>query len=103
MSYVQLAKIADDVDFIAATKSMGWDETNYQEVLHDLNGIKGFIPNFDIEKKKLGKVEVVKEAVVYGTIGGEEGNRWYNLEGISHVFKDKNGKFWADGEEALFI
>lgn len=99
--FVQLAKVENSAAFIAAVKSMGWDETNYTEVLDDLEGVEknGFVINFDITKpkSKLGYVKLVT-GVVFGTLGTEEGNRWFSLDDCQ-VYQDKDGNFWADEDK----
>ena len=39
MSYVKLALIKDDPDFIAAAKSMGWTDEDYSEIIDELGEV----------------------------------------------------------------
>lgn len=83
MSYIKLAKIEDTPDFIDAAKSMGWDETNYGDVLNEIGTEDGYIVNYDVEKKRprgeYGEVEV------FFTIGSSEGNRWYSAGNVAVI------------------
>lgn len=78
-TFYKLVKIEDTPEFIAAAKSMGWDETNYEEILEDLENQDGYIVNCDEEIQKVKNANTSK-ATLYVTIGGDGGNRWYDNE-----------------------
>lgn len=91
MSYVKLTQIQDTPDFVAAAKSLGWDETNYGEILKDIGEENGYIVNYDIEcQRPRGTADEVQ---LYFTIGSDIGNRWYSA-GQVDVIINKNG-VWA--------
>lgn len=100
MSYVKLAAIKDNAEFIAAAKSMGWDETNYQGILEDIGDCNNsYIVNFDLTQTRMVGVEVIEDVEILCTIGDECGNRWYNVN--CTAYKDKEGYFWVDGVKAI--
>lgn len=94
--YYELVQIADNQDFIDAAKSMGWDETNYNEILDALKeegAQQGFIVNYDSTKKRVSG-EFVDEVTLYFTIGAEcQGNSWFPTE--LSACRTKDGKMWA--------
>jgi hypothetical protein len=95
MPYVQVALVADTPEFIEACKSMGWDETNYKEVLDELSefGVC-YIPNFDVMRDRLYSIVDSNDIVLFGTVGDMDGiNRWYESEVSASV--DKKGNVWV--------
>lgn len=90
--YYRLAKISDTPDFIEATQSMGWDETNYTEVLDALDGEQGFIVNFNEEQTIHTSTASGQLGDIYTTTGGAEGNRWYSMQTF---IAEVNGQFYV--------
>ena len=91
MAYVKLAKIEDNQQFIDAAKSMGWEDTNYKEILDDVGDQDGYIVNYDCEVgKPRGEAD---EREVFFTVGGLEGNRWYSAGPVAVVVNDQG--VWA--------
>jgi len=91
MSYVKLALIKDDPDFIAAAKSMGWTDEDYIEIINELGEVDAHIVNYD--EVRVRPRGTYGEVEVYFTIGSSEGNRWYSAGTVAVIVN--NAGTWA--------
>lgn len=100
MSFYQLAPIGINEQFIEAAKSMGWDETNYRELLNEIGPEDGYVVNSDVIKDEMedGAVELDEVDLMFTFGDPDGGNRWYATT-VYNVHRDANGVVWASVRE----